>query len=510
VGVELELPELELKVFPEEITIENFKSIKRLTLRLKPGVNLLVGPNGAGKTNILESIYFFSKALSRSELLKIPYAPHLPRYWSPEDVFREKRVENPLGFEILFRIVRRRDEELTKHYVKFSTKFMISHERSSVEPAYASLDWGIVKFEIDKNEVRTYVNSSYVDKYLEIVEEVLRRKEEVLPMPPPPRLKRELESLAGKIAELKKFAIDLKHERYLLLNSSNLRETSLRRFLVDPFVYCIGYYRHTRRAMDLFMLSIRHLMEFPPGVLLPVPIEWRPASSGEFRGSRLSPLMRFTLNLDEIITWLEGCILLKHPDIGAISEPQPFVGGGRLDVRARNLPQTLYHLFAERRGMELVETIEDALKKVFGDIIGDVALEPRSSVGRVFFVIKERGIELPPTNIADGLIKVLAIAAAVNLNPSILLIDELENSLHAKALKYVYDLLNSLEVPVLVATHSPVIVDLASPERTIVVSRSPEAGTIVECFERPEALRERLNELGVAFSDYIFYEKTAT
>jgi hypothetical protein len=328
-------------------------------------------------------------------------------------------------------------------------------------------------------------------------------------MLPPPRLKRELESLAGKIAELKKFAIDLKHERYLLLNSSNLRESSLRRFLVDPFVYSIGYYHHTRRAMDLFILSIRHLMRFPLGVL-PVPIEWRSASSGEFRGSQLSPLMRFTLNLDEIITWLEGCILLKHPDIGAISEPQPFVGGGRLDVRARNLPQTLYHLFAERRGMELVETIEDALKKVFGDIIGDVALEPRSSVGRVFFVIKERGIELPPTNIADGLIKVLAIAAAVNLNPSILLIDELENSLHAKALKYVYDLLNSLEVPVLVATHSPVIVDLASPERTIVVSRSPEAGTIVECFERPEALRERLNELGVSFSDYIFYEKTAT
>ena len=28
----------EFKIFPEEITIENFKSIKSVTLRLKPGV----------------------------------------------------------------------------------------------------------------------------------------------------------------------------------------------------------------------------------------------------------------------------------------------------------------------------------------------------------------------------------------------------------------------------------------------------------------------------------------
>lgn len=46
------------KVFPKEITIENFKSIRNLTLRPRPGINLLVGPNGAGKTNILEAVHF--------------------------------------------------------------------------------------------------------------------------------------------------------------------------------------------------------------------------------------------------------------------------------------------------------------------------------------------------------------------------------------------------------------------------------------------------------------------
>ncbi len=85
--------------------------------------------------------------------------------------------------------------------------------------------------------------------------------------------------------------------------------------------------------------------------------------------------------------------------------------------------------------------------------------------------MQERGLELPPPNMPDGLIKVLAIATAVELEPSLLLIDEIENSLHAKALEVIFDLLNNLEVPVLVATHSPILVDLVGPERTIIVNK---------------------------------------
>ncbi|KUO85349.1 MAG: hypothetical protein AT711_07430 [Thermoproteus sp. CIS_19] len=93
-----------VKVFPEEITIENFKSIRRLTLRPRPGVNVLVGPNMAGKTNVLEAVYFFARALSQAELLKTPYLPHLPQYWSPEDLFFMRRIEDPMGFELLSRV----------------------------------------------------------------------------------------------------------------------------------------------------------------------------------------------------------------------------------------------------------------------------------------------------------------------------------------------------------------------------------------------------------------------
>ena len=39
-----------------ELQIENFRSIKRISVEFDKNVNLLIGPNGAGKTTILEAI----------------------------------------------------------------------------------------------------------------------------------------------------------------------------------------------------------------------------------------------------------------------------------------------------------------------------------------------------------------------------------------------------------------------------------------------------------------------
>jgi len=55
----------ESRVFIRKISIENFKSIEKLELELKPGVNLLVGPNASGKTNILEAISFSLQSINR-------------------------------------------------------------------------------------------------------------------------------------------------------------------------------------------------------------------------------------------------------------------------------------------------------------------------------------------------------------------------------------------------------------------------------------------------------------
>jgi len=499
---------MEVKVFPEQITIENFKSIKRITLKLKPGINLLVGPNRAGKTNILEAIYFLSKALSREELLKIPYAPHLPQYWSPEDIFFMKNVNTSIRFEILFRIVTRYKDKYVKHYVGIDVAFALAPNRSSIEPAQLVLDFKTLKFVFNKEGVDVLINRNYLDMYLQALEELNNKEISST-------LLQQIKSIKSKLLELKERAKEVKDE-FLLLYSIPIEQEFtkfINSLLLTDFAILFRIY-HAKQLKDdskiLYLLVLRPLIAINRHrIVIPLIILHKSSDVAEFKGCSITfplfdedfMLYEYIINIiKRTLRALENVILLKHPDVGAISEPQPFGSGERLDVRARNLPQILYKLAAERR----INTIEKLLR----DIFGDVSIEPRSAANRVFFVVREGSIELPPPNIADGVIKVLAIATAVELNPSILLIDEIENSLHVEAIQKIFDFLNSLEIPVLVATHSPAVIDLVDLDRVIIVSRGLDGATNVEYIEDVEGVRKRLIELGVSYSEYILYSKT--
>jgi len=486
-----------IKVFPEEITIENFKSIRHLTLRPKPGVNVLVGPNMAGKTNILEALHLLSRALSQAELLKTPYLPYLPQYWSPEDLFFMRRVENPISFELLFRVMMMRGEAYFKHYVRFAVKFALSRGRETIEPFYMSIAWETAdkefttKLEVGDGEVRVCINPRYLSEYVDFIKKVGET----------PAFKQFSDEIINKVSELSQKSTGLEVKGGLVIIQSAVESQFLRLFLIFPFIPIL----HIPPASLGNGFTEFYLGTAFPITFTPILIKWGLANPGEFRGvlydTAIAPPGLSTLINTTIRIFLERSVLLKHPDIGAISELQPFTGEERLDVRARNLPQVFYRLSAEGR----TEYISIVLREAFGG----VTVEPRSSAGRVFLVIRERGIELPPPNIADGLIKALAIASAIELRPTMLLIDEVENSLHVKALKVIYDVLNSLEVPVIIATHSPALVDMAEPERVFVVSRGDDGGTVVEPpYGDLERLKRRLNELGVSLSDYILYSRT--
>ena len=484
----------EVKVFPEEITIENFKSIRRITLRLKPGINLLVGPNRAGKTNILEAIYFLSRAISREELLKIPYTPHLPHYWSPEDIFFMKNIENPIRYDILLRVTTRFEDKYVKHHIKTSIAFTITPDRSSIEPAQLTLDFRTSKLIFTKNSLDVFINREHLDKYLEVLSEYGKELQ--------PISQDSLKRAIDRLMELKKLSQESKDE-FLQLYSIPIREPRfMYRVLIDfPFT-SLPYSILSEDFIDKGM-SLNILLPFIRGAThvgaIPLIVLYEPCNPTEFKGYSTD-----LLELYDIIRHLESIlgkvVLLKHPDIGAISEPQAFGVSERLDVRVRNLPQILYRLAAERR----VDVVEEFLREVFGDI----SLEFRSVANRVFFVVREGSVELPPPNVADGIIKVLAIATAVELKPSILLIDEVENSLHVEAIQKVFDFLNNLEIPVVVATHSPAIIDLVDLDRVVIVSRGSDGSTNIEYIEDVEAVRKKLLELGVSHSEYILYGRT--
>ncbi|MCE4610558.1 MAG: ATP-binding protein, partial [Desulfurococcales archaeon] len=213
----------------------------------------------------------------------------------------------------------------------------------------------------------------------------------------------------------------------------------------------------------------------------------------------LSPLWMMSWGIHEI---LEGIIFLRHPDIGAVGKPREIRGSMYLSERAENLGEVLLTLQA--KSGSLPDPIVYALKKGFPGLT--VRLE--IGLGRVALVAEEMGVRLNPPNMPDGLIKLLAIATAASLEPSVLLIDELENSMHAELLELAIDMLNRLETPVLIATHSPLVVDMVEPERVIVLSKEPGGPTRVERLSEKRDLLRRLEELGVSLGDAVFHSVT--
>lgn len=102
--------------------------------------------------------------------------------------------------------------------------------------------------------------------------------------------------------------------------------------------------------------------------------------------------------------------------------------------------------------------------------------------------------------------KLLAILAAIELKPTLLAIDEIENSLYAEALEYVIDELRNSKTTVIVATHSPVVVDMVKFEELLIAERTVE-GTLLKRIEEPEKLRKKLMEIGVTQSESWIYGK---
>jgi len=114
------------------------------------------------------------------------------------------------------------------------------------------------------------------------------------------------------------------------------------------------------------------------------------------------------------------------------------------------------------------------------------------------------GLVMDPPAIPDGYLKALALFHLLDTRPSLLLVDELENSLHLKLLELAMSAFRSSGTKVVVTTHSPLVVDLADPSELVILSLS-EGATVARRVEDPESVRRRLAEEGMLLSESWLY-----
>jgi len=478
------------KVFVRRVYIENFKSVKRLELELSPGINVLVGPNASGKSNILEALDFLRRALI-DFAGRMPYTPHIPKYWSGRDLIygRDPGRTVTLGFTLEHYHIAEEGEEryVCKQTVDFKAYFRYNPQLDTLVPFRyrVEIEPEISVIDVSLNYIRVEVRANVIEK----LQNLQQSSEDQFTKLQLQEILKVLEEFAFKYAAKS-------DDRYIYEAEVRFPEPLLFFQLPSLFTECVSDHFGFVCTTDVFIPSKRqpdfvpivsgYCGEYSKGLTVP-----------GFNVGEHSPTL-FELPRKA----LERVTFVRHPDIGALTEPRPYQGELRLDERATNLPSVLLALQGVRGGIP--ERISDALAKLFPGF----SVKISSHMGRVALVAEENGLELPPQNIPDGAVKLLAIMTAAELGPSVLLIDEIENSMHARMLEYVVDMLNSLGIPVLVATHSPVVVDLVDPSRVLIVLRDLERGTYVERIEEPEKLYEELKRLGVSLSDYVFYKKT--
>lgn len=116
---------------------------------------------------------------------------------------------------------------------------------------------------------------------------------------------------------------------------------------------------------------------------------------------------------------------------------------------------------------------------------------------------------VPVDRISTGLLYFLAYSAIPYLDPcSILLVEEPENGLHPARIAEVMAILREVSktTQVLIATHSPLVVNELQPEEVSVVTREPEKGTRVTPLMETPNFEERskvyaLGELWVSYAN---------
>ena len=155
--------------------------------------------------------------------------------------------------------------------------------------------------------------------------------------------------------------------------------------------------------------------------------------------------------------------------------------------------------------------IREAVRSLF-PTIKRVGVLPITSDKMILEAELTDGKRILADEMSEGLLYYLAFAAIPYLNPtSVLLVEEPENGIHPARVAQVVQILRAFAkqtgTQVLIATHSPLVIDELTPDEvTVLVRASAEEGTRAIPIKNTENFENRANtyrlgELWLAYSD---------
>lgn len=173
----------------------------------------------------------------------------------------------------------------------------------------------------------------------------------------------------------------------------------------------------------------------------------------------------------------------------------------------QGLPGVLANVFL--RDEAALAALNARLRELF-PALDSIRVAPANGGFRVEARLRD-GRVVEPEQLSDGILYYLAFTVIRHLaEPSIVLIDEPENGLHPARIADIVATLRAVtetqSVQIIMATHSPLILNELRPDEVTVVTRTPERGTIVTPIASTPHFSDRmkaydLGELWLSYCD---------
>jgi len=185
-----------------------------------------------------------------------------------------------------------------------------------------------------------------------------------------------------------------------------------------------------------------------------------------------------------------------------ITDGEPFT----FDERGRGLPAVYDGILT--RDVESYREINQQVRRLF-PWVKSLRLKNTSNSTKALGVELLDGTHVSSQLMSEGLLYFLAFAALPYLQPTaLLLIEEPENGLHPARIAEVMRILRAVseKMQVIIATHSPLVINELKGDEVTVVTRTPEKGTQAILLKDTPNFEQRakvyaLGELWVSYSN---------
>jgi predicted ATPase len=436
-----------VKASLKKVFIKNFKSLHDCEIDIGK-LNVVVGANASGKSNLVEAF----RLLKKIYVEKDPF-PFL-EWWGYNNVVWQRKEEMPIIIGLLF--------DIEGYDVYFETNFTGTGGNFQILRELLDIR-GYVKFEKKGEWTAVKHDMKFIDAVIEKPQKYNVSSEgKLIISKHKDNLIKEVKIAWGELPNL----LDLIQDFKYIKEFNNIDE---------------------KNAAKISYEKIDDWEIFAPVVVV------RRYKEKEYYGNI------YAVSSNRILLTLEKLSVLYPLNIRSMKNPQSLRREESLKEDGSNIA-SVYHTIYLKEG-KIPDEIYNPLTMVFPKI--DVRPHITDD-GRVMIKFLEDGLELLPPNTSDGFYKILTLLTAIYLKPPLLIIDEIENSLHPSTLELILDTIGLGDTQAIITTHSPVVVDMTDLSNIILVDKE-HGESKFKRIKDPEKIKEFLIKKGITFSEGWIY-----